>query len=217
MRITTLLLTSATAILLTTQASASQYCQSIQECWAPSTEGMTASAERQYDNRYAVKARYRGQQYGQYGQYGRQPYAHHPLENLPKQIAPKGHNVFVFSPRYKRWAAYDNNGQRVARGRANGGSHFCDDLGRACQTPVGTFSVHTKGSPDCKSRKFPVGIGGAPMPYCMYFQGGNAIHGSPWVSENNSSHGCIRVSTPAARWLHQNFMRVGTKVMVLPY
>lgn len=136
---------------------------------------------------------------------------------LPRQIPPPGERTFVFSPRYKAWAAYDENGYRLAGGRANGGSSYCADLGRACRTPVGSFRVYSKGSPNCVSRKFPVGRGGAPMPYCMFFRGGYAIHGSPYISNINGSHGCIRVTTSAAQWLHSDFIKPGTRVKVLPY
>lgn len=139
------------------------------------------------------------------------------ISSLPRRIAPHGERVFVFSPRLLRWAAYDAQGYRVAGGKANGGSSFCTDIGRPCLTPAGTHRVQSKGTAACVSRKFPVGVGGAPMPYCMFFRGGYAIHGSPYISNNNTSHGCIRVHTGAARWLHRHFMRPGTKVIVLSY
>jgi len=139
------------------------------------------------------------------------------LSSLPRRIASHGERVFVFSPRLLRWAAYDSQGYRVASGKANGGSSFCSDLGRPCRTPAGAHRVQSKGTAACASRKFPIGKGGAPMPYCMFFRGGYAIHGSPYISNNNTSHGCIRVHTGAARWLHRYFMRPGTKVIVLGY
>lgn len=141
----------------------------------------------------------------------------HSTARFPSQIRASGERIFVFSPRHKKWAAYDKSGNRVAHGRANGGSQYCADLGRPCRTPVGTFRVHRKGDVSCVSNKFPVGRGGAPMPYCMFFHGGYAIHGSPYISNVNGSHGCIRVTTSAASWLHSNFMNHGTKVIVLSY
>lgn len=139
------------------------------------------------------------------------------LSSMPSKIAPRGEKLFVFKPSTHMWAAYDALGNRVAYGRANGGSDFCQELGHPCHTPVGTFHVYSKGTAECKSRKFPMPIGGAPMPYCMYFNGGYAIHGSPYISYHNGSHGCIRVTTQAAQWLHQNFIKPGTKVIVLSY
>lgn len=137
--------------------------------------------------------------------------------SLPERIQPPGEKMFIFSPRMLRWAAYDADGYLVASGKANGGSNFCQELGRPCHTPVGTFRVQAKGDVTCKSRRFPLGVGGAAMPYCMYFGSGFAIHGSPYISDNNTSHGCIRVHTPAAAWLSRYFLYPGTKVMVLPY
>lgn len=141
----------------------------------------------------------------------------YPSYALSKRFNTGGERAFVFDPRNKRWGAYDRDGYLVAGGIANGGSDYCADLGRRCHTPRGTHRVAHKGSSDCKSRKFPMGVGGAPMPYCMFFRGGYAIHGSPYISNRNGSHGCIRVHTAAARWLHRYFMRPGTKVIVLPY
>lgn len=136
---------------------------------------------------------------------------------FPRRIAASGQKMFVFSPRHRAWAAYDGAGNRVGYGKANGGASYCADVGRSCLTPRGVFRVRSKGTAACKSSKFPRPRGGAPMPYCMFFHGGYAIHGSPSISNNNSSHGCIRVRTSAARWLHQNFMSHGTKVVVLSY
>jgi len=136
---------------------------------------------------------------------------------FPNQVKATGNKFFVFSPRMRQWAAYDGSGQLLKTGRANGGNSYCDDLGRSCRSPRGWFTVNSKGSESCKSSKFPVGKGGAPMPYCMFFHGGYAIHGSPGISQYNTSHGCIRVTTESARWLSQDFMNVGTKVLILPY
>lgn len=129
-----------------------------------------------------------------------------------------GERAFVFDPRNKRWAAYDKDGYLVASGIANGGGDFCPELGRMCHTPTGVHRVVSTGTSDCVSKTFPLGVGGAAMPFCMFFGGeGNAIHGSPYISNRNGSHGCIRVRTSAAHWLHDHFIQVGTKVVVLPY
>lgn len=148
--------------------------------------------------------------------YGEGSYAGN-AHRFPKKIPPMGNRIFMFSPRYKAWAAYDASGSRVGSGKANGGAGYCADIGRACRTPRGLFRVHSKGTADCVSNKFPVGRGGAPMPFCMFFHGGYAIHGSPGIGDFNSSHGCIRVTNRAAAWLHENFINHGTRVLVLPY
>ncbi len=128
-----------------------------------------------------------------------------------------GRRVFIFSPRMRAWAAYDANGRLVRTGRASGGANYCRDVRRACRTPRGVFYVRSKGSPGCRSSRYPKGRGGAPMPYCMFYSKYYAIHGSPNVPRYNASHGCIRVLPSAARWLSRNFIRIGTQVIVLPY
>jgi hypothetical protein len=138
-------------------------------------------------------------------------------EDLPRRISPPGERTFVFSPRLLRWAAYDAEGYQIASGKANGGANYCPELNRPCHTPTGNFRVHSKGDVSCVSKRFPLGVGGAPMPYCMHFGDGFAIHGSPYISNQNTSHGCIRVHVGAAAWLHHHFMGQGTRVLVLPY
>lgn len=131
--------------------------------------------------------------------------------------AATGKTVFIFSPRKLRFYAYDRSGNLVGSGRASGGKGYCADVKRSCRTPVGTFSVHRKGSAYCKSSKYPLGRGGAPMPHCMFFRGGYAIHGSPDVPNWNASHGCIRVRPHQARWLHGNVLNLGSTVIVRSY
>lgn len=122
--------------------------------------------------------------------------------------------VFVFSPRDKHWVAYEN-GHKVASGVANGGMD-------GHRTPVGVFHVMDKAGPYHVSSVYPKykngSRGGAPMPYAMHFTKiGHAIHGSPQIYNHNSSHGCIRVKTSAAKWLNESFMTRGTTVIVRPY
>jgi len=139
-------------------------------------------------------------------------------ENLfPKKISATGKRTFIFDPKLKAWSAYDENGNLVKTGRASGGRGYCPDIHRSCRTPQGKFAVYEKKGEECVSTKFPVGEGGAPMPNCMFFHGGYAIHGSYAVPDYNASHGCIRVLPSAAEWLNQEFIRVGTAVIVRPY
>ena len=125
-------------------------------------------------------------------------------------------NSFVFNPRTHSWTAI-SDGRVIRHGRASGGRHYCPDIGRSCRTPSGVYSVIQKGGAGCRSSRYPVGEGGAPMPYCMFFSKYYAVHGSPDVPNYNASHGCVRVRPSDARWLHQNFMHVGTKVVIKPY
>jgi lipoprotein-anchoring transpeptidase ErfK/SrfK len=129
------------------------------------------------------------------------------------------HGTFIFDPNYNAWAMYDETGRRVNVGRASGGRLYCPDVGRVCKTVVGVFHVVSRGDADCISSVYPVETnGGAPMPYCMHFgDKGYAIHGSNEVPDYNASHGCIRVTPLAARWLNENYVDIGTTVVVRPY
>lgn len=132
-----------------------------------------------------------------------------------KQYAQSSGNSFIFSPRTLQWKAM-SNGKVVRTGHGSAGKGYCPDIKRSCRTPTGTFRISRMGGPGCKSSRYPVGQGGAPMPYCMFFSKYYAIHGSPDVPNYNASHGCVRVPTSDARWL-SNFLHVGSKVVITSY
>jgi lipoprotein-anchoring transpeptidase ErfK/SrfK len=135
-------------------------------------------------------------------------------------ISSRGHrqnNVFIFNPRTHSWTAIGANGKIVGSGSASGGRNYCPDVGRSCRTPTGKFYVISKGGPGCKSTRYPIGRGGARMPYCMFFSKLYAVHGSSDVPNYNASHGCIRVRPQDAKWLSEHFIHVGTKIIVKPY
>ena len=137
---------------------------------------------------------------------------------FPKTQTPTGHKVFIFDPKLTAWAAYDAQGNLVETGSASGGKDYCEDVGRPCRTVTGTFHVYSKKGPDCTSSLYPIEThGGARMPYCMHFSGGYSIHAAYDVPNYNASHGCIRVLPQAAQWLNENFMDVGTTVVVKSY
>ncbi|MCR9192096.1 MAG: L,D-transpeptidase [Gammaproteobacteria bacterium] len=137
---------------------------------------------------------------------------------FPMKRAATGHKVFIFDPKATAWAAYDAQGNRLDTGAASGGSNYCDDIGRPCRTVTGTYHVYSKKGENCKSSMYPVEThGGARMPYCMHFNGAYSIHAAYDVPNHNASHGCIRVLPDAARWLNEDFMDVGTTVVVKPY
>ena len=126
-------------------------------------------------------------------------------------------NEFIFSPHTLQWKAINSNGKVVRTGHGSGGRSYCPDIHRSCRTPTGTFHVIGKGGAGCKSSRYPVGHPGAPMPWCMYFSKFYAVHGSYDVPNRNASHGCIRVTPSDAHWLYDNFMTVGTTVVIKPY
>ena len=148
---------------------------------------------------------------------------HHSSDNkgsyhFPAKRKATGRKVFIFDPKATAWAAYDAKGNRIKTGRASGGKGFCEDVGRPCRTTVGTYRVYSKKGAECKSSKYPIETGGgARMPYCMHFNGGYSIHGAYDVPNYNASHGCVRVLPSAAKWLNQDFLNVGSTVIVRSY
>lgn len=136
---------------------------------------------------------------------------------LPPTIA-SNEKTIVIDPRMHVWGAYEN-GQLINSGIASAGADWCRDIGEPCRTNTGSHRIQSLGGPECVSRQFPVGRGGAPMPYCMFFSGGQALHGVPSyeVGEGNYSHGCVRMQVGDAEWVRYNFADVGTRVIVNSY
>lgn len=113
------------------------------------------------------------------------------------------------------FAAYDQEGDLVKWGPAAGGKTWCADLGESCKTVTGVFHVDRIGDAACRSHTYPVAThGGAPMPYCMFFYKGFAIHGSTLSGFTNRSRGCVRVFDGDAKWLNKHFIKLGTEVIV---
>lgn len=145
--------------------------------------------------------------------------------SFPSSIPAEGQKKIIVDPNIYRWAAYNEDGKLVKTGPATAGRSYCPDTGHYCRTKSGTFRIYSLGESDCRSHKFPVGRGGAPMPYCMFFNGGQALHGSHEVVEGNISHGCVRLQVKDARWLRYNFAEeptsrneaLGTIVIIKPY
>lgn len=133
----------------------------------------------------------------------------------PEQIESK--DIINVNLAHGTWAAYDSEGKLINSGHVSGGKSFCPDINKACKTTTGTFKIYEKRGAKCKSKIFPVGKGGAPMPYCMFFNEGYALHGSNAVPNYNASHGCVRMSATDAQWLNENFVSVGTTRVNVTY
>jgi L,D-transpeptidase ErfK/SrfK len=133
---------------------------------------------------------------------------------FPREISAPGENIIMVSLHNQAWAAYDSGGSMVRWGPASSAIGYCPDEGRSCHTVTGHFAIYMKEGHGCVSRKFPIGRGGAPMPYCMYFHGGFALHGSYEVPGYNASHGCVRIYPSDAEWLNEEFTTLGTPVIV---
>jgi L,D-transpeptidase ErfK/SrfK len=133
---------------------------------------------------------------------------------FPREISPPGENVIYVSLHNMAWGAYNSGGSLVRWGPASSAIGYCADEGRSCHTSTGHFAIYRKEGEGCKSTRFPIGRGGAPMPYCMYFHGGFALHGSYEVPGYNASHGCVRILVGDAEWLNHEFTDLGTPVIV---
>ncbi len=134
-----------------------------------------------------------------------------------KEIGPLDKKTIIVDPTKLAWGAYNENGTLVNWGPAALGKAWCPDIQSGCRTKVGQFAVYNKGGEGCISSKFPVPDGGAPMPFCMFFNGGYAIHASTDVPGQNASHGCVRVYFEDAKWLNHEFVEKGTRVIIKPY
>ncbi|MBN2688995.1 MAG: L,D-transpeptidase [Gammaproteobacteria bacterium] len=141
---------------------------------------------------------------------------HMDISPMPYSVHPYGQRVVVVNMSEQAFGAYDSNGYLVHWGPISGGKGFCHDIQKRCNTPRGSYRVFRKGTEMCESKKFPVPDGGAPMPYCMYFKGGFAMHAGD-LPGYHASHGCVRMFYEDAEWLNKHFLnkgKGGTKVIV---
>ncbi len=142
---------------------------------------------------------------------------------FPQLINPPGRKLVVVDPKVLAWGAYNRQGELVHWGPASGGKNYCRDVRRGCRTVRGTYSFYHKRGAGCRSSKYPLRRGGAPMPYCMFFYKGYALHGSPVVPGYHASHGCVRLFNNDAKWLNTEFIdlpsykRRGTKIIINNY
>lgn len=143
---------------------------------------------------------------------------------FPLQIDAEGEKQVIVDQDKLAWGAYDSNGQLVKWGPISSGQDKCPDSARACRTMTGIFRFFSKENEKCRSNIFPIGKGGAKMPFCMYFHKGFALHGSPDMPGYRASHGCVRMFTRDAEWLNHNFVELsnennhylGTKIVIRP-
>lgn len=150
-------------------------------------------------------------------------YDHAPF---PRYIDPTGEKTIFVSQQKLAWGAYDENGELIWWGPISSGANRCRGVSGNCHTPGGSYRVIRKQGIECVSTAFPRRAdgfhGGAPMPYCMHFYRGYALHGSTTVPGYRASHGCIRMFIEDARWLNEEFIDLpysnlkGTKVVIEP-
>nr|WP_133130009.1 L,D-transpeptidase [Legionella yabuuchiae] len=148
------------------------------------------------------------------------------ISPFPLKIKPEEKTKQIIVDQDKlAYGAYDEEGNLVKWGPISSGSDRCsDNSSPTCRTKTGIFRVFSMENEKCKSNVFPLGRGGAKMPYCMYFHKGLALHGSDDIPGYRASHGCIRMFTRDAKWLNHHFVEtskdsnsfLGTKVIVRP-
>lgn len=135
---------------------------------------------------------------------------------LPQELDTNGKKMVLVDPSVHAWGAYSAEGRLIRAGIATSGGPICppDAHTNNCLTGVGTFHISSLGDGSCYSKSY-----GGLMPYCMFFNNGQALHGSPdsIVVDGNISHGCVRMRISDAEWMRYNFAQVGTKVVVRPY
>lgn len=143
----------------------------------------------------------------------------------PKQINAPQEKILIIDTAHLAWGAYAADGSLVKWGPVSTGADYCQDIDEPCYTHAGSYRIFSLGSSDCISRKFPLPDGGAPMPYCMYFNNGQALHGEPnGLPGYNASHGCVRLYVNDAEWLRYSFIEGpnssndyrGTKIVIVP-
>lgn len=137
---------------------------------------------------------------------------------FPRKLNNASEKQVIVDQEKLAWAAFDKDGNQVKWGPIASGKDYCPDIGKACITQTGEFRFFNKQNSHCRSRTF----GSAPMPYCMFFYKGFAMHGSNDIPGRRASHGCVRMFTRDAKWLNQEFVEIshdgnnqrGTKVIV---
>lgn len=134
---------------------------------------------------------------------------------FPREIDPPGVRTIIVSTAKLAFGAYDSDGTLLHWGPTSSGRGYCPDVNRRCTTTKGSFSIVEKRGQGCVSTRYPVGRGGAPMPYCMFFNKNFALHGSFDVPGYNASHGCVRLFIDDARWLNQDFTDGGGRTRVI--
>src|SRR5579883_163339 len=138
--------------------------------------------------------------------------------SLMPQTIESHEKVIIVDPKIYAWGAYEDS-RLVKAGIASAGAPRCPDKPGSCRTQVGTFHIGRMGDQDCISHTYPIGKGGSLMPFCMFFNKGQSLHGTPdqMMVEDNISHGCVHMRIPDAEWVRYNFAESGTKVVILPY
>lgn len=139
------------------------------------------------------------------------------MSPLPTHMNTYGRKVVLIDLGLFAFGAYDKTGKLLYWGPVSSGRKKCwgDRTHGSCRTATGAFTVFRIEGKNCISHEFPLEThGGDPMPYCMYFHGGTAMHYSTLSGFINRSDGCVRMFKLDAEWLNKEFVKIGTEVIV---
>lgn len=140
---------------------------------------------------------------------------------LPERMQTHGEKTILVVPGEHFYGAYGADGKLIRWGIATAGADQCPESDNSCRTKSGQFRIYSTGDSSCISKKYD----SAPMPYCMFFNGGQALHGSSSIQFDNISHGCVRLHLDDAKWLRYHFVEGpnaansyrGTRVIIKSY
>lgn len=137
------------------------------------------------------------------------------MSPLPSKMNTHGKKLLFVNLKLFAFGAYDQNGKLLYWGPASSGAEVCPSGKGVCATVTGDFKVFRVEGKDCISHEYPLEThGGDPMPYCMYFHGGAALHASTLPGFIDRSAGCVRLFNSDAKWLYERFVARGTRVVV---
>ena len=136
------------------------------------------------------------------------------LSPFPLQLEPTGESHLVVKLNALAFGAYDEHGHLIHWGPIAGGKDWCPDTQSACRTKTGQHKIYRKQGAKCQSSVYPLETnGGAPMPYCMHYYRGYALHGGQ-LPGDHASHGCVRLYDSDAKWLNHHFLKIGSAISV---
>jgi len=138
------------------------------------------------------------------------------MSPLPTHMDTHGRKIVYIDLRLFAFGAYDAHGKLLYWGPVSSGRKKCYNTNGNCLTATGYFRIFRIEGKDCISHEYPLEThGGDPMPYCMYFHGGTAMHYSTLSGFINRSAGCVRMFKADAKWLNKVFVKLGTEVIVI--
>ncbi|OGT45656.1 MAG: hypothetical protein A3E82_09190 [Gammaproteobacteria bacterium RIFCSPHIGHO2_12_FULL_38_11] len=137
------------------------------------------------------------------------------MSPLPNQMNTHGKKLLLVNLHLFAFGAYDAEGKLLYWGPVNSGADKCPANNESCATTTGDFRIFRIEGKNCVSNEYPLEThGGAPMPYCLFFHRGSAIHGSTLSGFINRSAGCVRLFYADAQWLYERFATKGMEIIV---